>query len=76
VRSAPVGAWRNYGHGTRIENGVVEMLGVIGSVGDDGATGNPLDQGCGEQDFAAMARACDQADRIAETIGGGMDLGA
>lgn len=76
VRSAPVGSWRDDGDGTGIEDGVVEMLGVVGAVGNDGVAGKPLDQVGRVQDFAAMARACLQADRIAESIGGGMDLGA
>ena len=35
VRAAPFGSWRNDGNGSGVENGVVEVLGVVGAVGDD-----------------------------------------
>lgn len=76
MRSAAITSRRNDRHGAGIEDGVVEVLGIVGPVGDDGATGGALDQCRAEQYLATMAGTCDDTDRIAEAIGRRMQLGA
>lgn len=68
MRSAAVRPGRDDGDGPSFEDGVVEMLGIICLVGNDRATGVPFDQRCAVEDFTAMARTCDEADRIAKAV--------
>lgn len=67
---------RNDGDGPCIKNGVVEVFGVIGAVGDDVAGSEALDQVFAKDDVASIARGDHKAYRQAERINGGMDLGA
>lgn len=53
-----------------------EMVGVIALVGQRGLGLKALDEIVGEGDIVALARRADQADRIAERVAGGVDLGA
>lgn len=76
MRPAAIMSRRNDRHGTGSEDDVVEMFGIVGPIGDDGTAGQPLDQCRAEQHLAAMARAGNEADRIAEAVGGGVELGA
>ena len=54
----------------------MEVLGVVGPVGDHGTAGMSLDQRRAEQHLTAMARAGDQTDRVAEAVGRRMQLGS
>lgn len=74
--SAPFGPWRNDGNGSGIENSVVEVLGVVGAVGDDMVWFEAVQQVFAVDDVAAMARREHKAHRQAKRIDNGMDLGA
>jgi hypothetical protein len=52
------------------------VVGVISLVGDSGIGVDTVDQIMGKGDVVALAGRADQADRKAERLGGGMDLGA
>lgn len=52
------------------------MIGVITLVGDDGFGFKSLDEIMCFGDVVALARPEQQADRIAERVGRGMDFGA
>lgn len=52
------------------------MVGVITLVGDRGAGFEAVEEILREGDVVTLARTGEQADRIAERIAGGMDLGA
>ena len=73
--SAPVVSGRNDRRCTGVQDCIMEVLGVIGPVSDDGLTGDVLDQGRSVEHITAMARASDQADGIAEAVGCGVELG-
>ena len=62
--------------GPEIENGVVEIPGIIGEIGDDMAWPQPLQKVGAVDHIAAMARPQDKANRQAEGIDGGVDLRA
>ena len=55
---------------------VVEVLDVVGTIGNDRAAGNALNQGRPKQNLAAMSRTGDQADEIAEAVGCRVELGS
>lgn len=63
-------------NGARLQNGVVEVLGVIGPVGDDMTRTQTFQQVLGIDDIATMTRRQQQAHRQAKCIDGGVDLGA
>ncbi|MEO1105106.1 MAG: hypothetical protein AAFW98_15485, partial [Pseudomonadota bacterium] len=75
VWAAAIAARGDDWHGTGLKDGVVEVLGIVGSVGNDGTAGMPRNQRCAKQDFATMAGARDERDRIAEAVGRRMQLG-
>jgi hypothetical protein len=52
------------------------VIGVIALIGDDGFGFKAFDQGVRLRDVIALAWPEQQADRIAERIGRGVDLGA
>ncbi len=74
--TAPFGAWWNDGNGSGIENGVVEVLGIVGPVGDDVAGFEAVQQVLAENHVAPMAGREHEAQRQTERIDDGMDLGA
>lgn len=71
-----VGHGRNDRCCARVENGVVEIVGVITTVGDDIVAGDVIDQFERAFDIGLLARTGDETDRIAQGIGGGMDFRA
>ena len=76
MRSSSIVAGRDDGPSTSFEDGVMEVFGVIGAVGDDEAGRKALDQLRAEQNFAAMAGAGDKAQRHAKRIAHAVQLGA
>ncbi len=52
----------------------MEAVGVIGLVGQDMAWTEAFDQIVGALDVVFLARSADQAHRIAQDVGGGVDL--
>jgi hypothetical protein len=52
------------------------MIGVIALVADRGSRIEAIDKLMCEGDVVALARRADQAERIAERVAGGVDLGA
>jgi len=52
------------------------MIGVVSLVGDDGLRLEPFDQVMGLGDVVALPWPEQQADGIAERVGGGVDFGA
>ena len=75
VRSAAVVPGRSHRHGASFEYGVVEVLSIIGPIGDNGVAGKALDQGGCEQHLSTMTRTCNEADRVAEAVGSDMQFG-
>lgn len=71
-----IGPWRDDRLGTSVQNGVVKVFGIVGAIGDDEAACNPLDQGSTKKNLAPMTWTGKQAGRIAEAIGGDVQLGA
>ena len=55
---------------------VCEMVGIVSLVGDGRLRIEAVHEVVGERDVIALARRADQADREAERLGGGVDLGA
>lgn len=53
-----------------------KVVGIVALVGDGDFGGEAVDEIVGEGDVVALAGRADQADRQAEGLGGGMDLGA
>src|SRR5690606_21458947 len=76
MRTPSFGPRRNDGNSSGIENGVVEVLGVIGAIGDDVAGFEAVQQVLAIDHVAPMARREHEAHRQAERIDKGMDLGA
>ena len=76
VWSSPVVTGRDNGRRTSLQDCVMEVLCVIGPVSDDGLAWDMPNQVRGVEHITAMARACDQADRIAKAVGGGVELSA
>lgn len=62
--------------GAFLNDGVVEVLGVVGGVGDDRSWSEAFDELGRPQDFALLTWTTDQARRISQRVGGGVDLGA
>ena len=75
VRSAALRPWRNDGLSALIEDGVVEVLSIIGAIGDDKAADKAIDQRGTVDHLATVARTCDQPGGIAKRIGGHMQFG-
>ena len=76
VRPPSPGSWRNDGNGPGVENGIVEVLGVVGAVGEDVARFDTIQQILAVDHVAAMAGREHEAHRQAQRIDGGMDFGA
>lgn len=72
--TVPLGRDDHVGSGS--QDGGVEMIGVIGLVGQDMARAQTLDQDLCAANVVFLAGSADQAHRIAQAIGGGVDLGA
>ena len=70
------GARWDDGNGPGIENSVVEVLGIVGAVGEDVAGFEAVQQVPAVDDVAAMARRKHKAHRQAQRIDDSMDLGA
>ena len=75
-RRAAVGFRRNDRLGVAFEDSLAQVIGVITLVGDDGFGFKSLDEIMCFGDVVALARPEQQADRIAERVGRGMDFGA
>lgn len=75
VFAGPVWPWRNDGLGADLAQRVVEMVGVVGLVGDDGGGPEAVEQGGGLDDVASVAGGQDEADRKAKGVDAGVDLG-
>lgn len=76
VRAASSGSRRNDGNSSGVENGVVEVLGVVGPVGEDVAGFEAVQQVLAVDHIATMAGREYKAHRQAQRIDGSMDLGA
>ena len=76
VWPAAVTARRDDGLGPGLQDGVVEVVGVIGAVGDDGVGRQAIDQVVGAGDVVLLPRSRQQPCRIAEGVGCGVQLGA
>jgi hypothetical protein len=76
VRTSSLGSRWNDRDGAGIQNGVVEVLGVVGPVGDDIAGTQITQEFFGVDHIASMARRQHEADGQAKRIDSGMDLGA
>jgi hypothetical protein len=74
--SPALGARRNDGHSAEIEDRVVKMLGIIGQISNDPARLQSLQKTGAIEHIAAMAGPQDKANRQAEGIDSGMNLGA
>ena len=71
-----IGSGLDDGSGAGLLDRVVEVLGVVGGVGDDRSGSEAFDQFGGPQDLALLARAGDEPGRLARRIRRGVDLGA
>ncbi len=67
---------RDDGLGAGSGDTVNQMICVIAFVGERRLRLDGLDEFMGESDVVALSGAGDQADRVAQRIAGGMDLGA
>lgn len=76
VLDAAIAFGRDDGRGSGLQNAVVEAVGVIGAVSQDVAGAEALDQIGGALDVVFLTWSSDQAQAIAQTVGGGVDLGA
>ena len=54
----------------------MEAVGIIGAVGEDGTGAVVLDEVLGTADVVFLARPGNQAQRIAQSVAGGVQLGA
>jgi hypothetical protein len=68
--------WGNDGLGFDPAQGVVEMVGVVGLVGDDGGGLETVEERGGLDDVASVAGCQDEADWKAEGVDAGVDLGS
>ena len=62
--------------GAGLQDGIVEAVGIIGAVGKDGTRAVALDEVLGASDVVFLAWSGDQAQWIAQSIAGGVQLGA
>lgn len=76
VLIATIALGRDDRRGLGVQDAVMEAIGIIGTVGQDIVGFKSLDQVIGAADVALLPWTTDQADRIAKTVGGGMDLSA
>lgn len=58
----PVGAWRDDGLGVDLAECLVEVVGVVGLVGNDGGGSEAIEQSGGLDDVASVAWGQDEAD--------------
>lgn len=61
--------------GTGIEDGIVQSIGVVGTVGEDMGGLQAVDQGLGLADIAVLSGRADETHGVAERFDGGMELG-
>ena len=52
----------------------MKMVGVVTFVGDSGVRDEALDESVRKRDVVALAWRCDQPERIAECVAGGVDF--
>ena len=64
----------DHGIGAEGEKGA-ELVGVVGLIGDDVRGDKAVDQGFGLGAVVDLAGSCDQAQRVAQSIDGDVDLG-
>ena len=74
MRAAASGARRNDGNGSGIENGVVEVLGVVDPVGEDVARPEAIQQILAVDYIAKVAGREHKAHWQAQRIDGSMDF--
>ncbi len=75
-RRAAVGFWRNDRLRGAFEDSLAQVIGVITLVGDDGVGLKAFDQVVRLGDVVSLAWPEQQADRVAERVGRGVDFGA
>ena len=77
VRVGPSAIWPrgNDRLSALIKDRVVEVLGIVGAVGNHKAAGNAVDKRRAIQDLTAVARACGQPSGVTQGVGGNMELG-
>ena len=76
MRASSLGARWDDGDGPGLEDCIVEVLGVVGSVSDDVGRFQAGEQLSPVDDVAPLSWRQDQSDWKAQSIGYGMDLGA
>lgn len=75
VLVSALGHGRDDGDRIHVENGIVQAVGVIGSIGQHIGGIETVDQSLGLADVAALSRRADQTQGIAQSLDGGMYLG-
>lgn len=75
VLDGPIRPWRDDGLGPDLAQGLVEVVGVVGLVGDDGGGLEAIEQGGRLDDVASVAWRQDEADWQSERVDAGVDLG-
>ena len=71
-----VGPGRDDGFGSRVVYGPTQVVGVVSFVGDHGFRLKAVHQLVAARDVVALARPEQQAHRVAQRVGGCVDLGA
>lgn len=67
--------WNN-GFAALIENGVHQVIGIVGAVGDDMPGGKAIDKAMRLRHIVLLAGPGKQTHRIAQRVDGGVELGA
>jgi hypothetical protein len=68
--------WRDDNFGARFGDAIDKVIGIVSFVADGGIGVEAIDQVMSEGDIVALAGRANQADRKAERLGGGVNLGA
>jgi hypothetical protein len=71
----PVGSWGDDGLRSDLAQRLVEMVGVVGLVGDDGGGFEAVEQRRGLDDITPVARRQNEADGQSKGVDAGVDLG-
>lgn len=75
MQSAAVRPGRDDWFGAGLQNRVVKVFGIVGSVSDDETACEALDQGRAEKNLAPLPRTGNEVCGIAQTVGSGVQLG-
>lgn len=73
---APIRPWWDDRGSARVSDGIMEMVGVIGSVCNDVLRFQPFYQGFSIDDITAITRSQDKAHGQAKRVHGGVDFSA